>query len=56
MPDARIPAPEPTPAEAFSALPLETPERSAWPLLAARWSGVRPGSDSATSSCCTRAS
>ena len=36
MPDARIPAPEPTPAEAFSALPLETPERSAWPLLAAR--------------------
>ena len=36
MPDARIPAPEPTPAEAFSALPLETPERSAWPTLAAR--------------------
>src|SRR5688500_4962701 len=36
MPDVRIPTPEPTIAEAFSALPLEAPERSAWPQLAAR--------------------
>ena len=36
MPDARIPAQELSLAEAFSALPLEAPERSAWPQLAAR--------------------
>ena len=36
MPDARRPAQGPTFAEAFSALPLETPDRSAWPALATR--------------------
>ena len=36
MPDDRMPAQEPTLAEAFSALPLEAPVRSAWPQLAAR--------------------
>lgn len=36
MPDARIPEPGPRIAEAFAALPLETPDRSAWPALAAR--------------------
>lgn len=34
--DIRQPDRELTVAEAFSRLPLETPERSAWPLLAAR--------------------
>src|SRR5687767_7426438 len=42
MPDVRIPAPEPTIAEAFSALPLEAPERSAWPQLAARIDAAQP--------------
>src|SRR5688572_7407845 len=36
MSDVRIPAPAPTIAEAFAAMPLEAPDRSAWPLLAAR--------------------
>jgi len=38
MPDARPPLPPTGPdiAAALSALPLETPERSAWPLLAER--------------------
>lgn len=34
--DARLPERELTVAEAFARLPLETPERSAWPVLAAR--------------------
>lgn len=44
MPDARIPAQEPTLADAFAALPLEAPERSAWPLLAARIDAAQPPS------------
>ena len=36
MPDDSLAARDPTAAEAFSALPLETPDRSAWPVLAAR--------------------
>ena len=36
MSDVRIPAPPPTIAEAFAAMPLEAPDRSAWPQLAAR--------------------
>src|SRR5688500_4370400 len=42
MPDVRIPAQEPTLAEAFSALPLEAPDRSAWPLLAERIAAAQP--------------
>jgi hypothetical protein len=42
MPDARIPAQEPTPAEAFSALPLDAPDRSAWPALAERIAAAQP--------------
>lgn len=34
--DARLPERELTVAEAFARLPLETPDRSAWPVLAAR--------------------
>lgn len=34
--DARLPPRELTVAEAFARLPLETPDRSAWPPLAAR--------------------
>ena len=34
--DIRQPGPELTVAEALSRLPLETPDRSAWPVLAAR--------------------
>lgn len=42
MPDARLPERELTIAEAFSRLPQETPERSAWPLLAARIGAAQP--------------
>lgn len=34
--DARLPERQLTVAEAFARLPLETPDRSAWPVLAAR--------------------
>src|SRR5687767_70690 len=44
MPDVRIPAQEPTVADAFSALPLEAPGRSAWPLLAERIAAAQPPS------------
>lgn len=36
MPDARLPERELTVAEAFARLPLQAPERSAWPALAER--------------------
>jgi len=42
MPDARIPARDVTVAEAFAALPLEAPERSAWPLLEQRILAAQP--------------
>lgn len=42
MPDARIPDRGVTVAEAFAALPLEAPERSAWPLLEQRILAAQP--------------
>jgi len=42
MPDARIPDRSVTVAEAFAALPLEAPERSAWPLLDQHIAAARP--------------
>jgi hypothetical protein len=42
MPDARIPDRSVTVAEAFAALPMEAPERSAWPLLEQRILASQP--------------
>ena len=48
MPDVRPPTPEPTIAEALSALPLETPDRSGWPLLAERIAAKQPAAPHGT--------
>src|SRR5688572_12331882 len=42
MPDMKTPENELGIAEAFGRLPLETPDRSAWPLMAERIAAAQP--------------